>query len=685
MKKANFATKTWGFIKEHRLVVLYFLFAICIEMVAVFAVEGNPFMTRPLLSLGLLLFLCGVLFTVKGTRARTLVGGVFLITQAVIDLVFSVIFDMTDQYFDFGMLNLKNDAFGILESIPVNFLTFYSGVFFCAVYIIYGVRVSHRHKRAKSGKRSIFWHLGVCASGLAVLCTSFYVYFPGNTNKYEEMVNGRAESAYSAYGMIGNALGEFGSAAFADPGRMENAEIEAFIYGDDSAAYVSQPTEYFGISEGKNVVVILCESFEWYAFMRSERNPNELNISADDLAMLYPNLTKMYNESVAMTNFHSREKTDISETLSIMGSYPTDAYVNYDYAHNEMPQTTPNILKLLTNDDIQCRSYHDGFKAFYNRDKVHDSFGFEFLTDMYDMEKYSNELEKQGYDEIFHNYMEEGERNLDSQMIEICKNEMFPTDKRFYTYITSITMHGVYYERDNLATHREKLLKVYTPDEENADEMILFNYMQTAMELDTAIGVMMQDLEAKGLLDNTVIAMFGDHQAYYQQLSNYVKNIKKYKNTEGDYTDLFKVPFMIYDQDLTAKIRNDHPEYKNKPITIDKFTCTSDIMPTLLDLLGIRYYTNLYYGTSVFHDDVSVLYSRAYNIFVSDGIVGRSVNTLLFRDTDVTDERLALHQATATKLVEKIKYCDYIFLQDYFDTDETLQKFQSKMLALNAK
>ena len=679
----KFASKVWNWIRENSLIVLYFIFAIGIEMVAVYAVEGDPFMTRPFLSLGLLLFICGILFLFKSNRARLVIGSILLIGQAIVDLVFSVIFDMTDQYFDFGMLNLKNDAFGILESIPVNFITFYSGLFFCVLYIIYGMRRTYYHKQAKKGKKSFIWHIGVCVSGLAILCGSFAIYFPGNTNKYEDMINGKVESAYSAYGMIGNAIGEFGGAMFYDPGTMPDEDIETFIYGDGSEKYISQPTEYFGVSKGKNVVVILAESLEWFAFMRDARNPNELDISPETLKILYPNLSKFYEQGISMTNFHSREKTDISETLSIMGSYPTDSYINYDYTYNEMPHTMPNLLKELSSEPIQCRSYHNGFKTFYKRMDVHKSFGFEFLTDMYDMEDYSNEIEAAGGEEIFYNWMEEGQRNLDSEMIEICKEEMFPTNERFYTYITTITMHGVYYERENLAKHREKLLQYYQPDEDDDDEMILYNYMQTAMEFDAAIGCMMDDLEKKGLLDNTVIALFGDHPAYYQQLSGYVKNIKKYKNTEGNYTDLFKVPFIIYDQDLAKQMRQDNPEFTNKPITVDKFTCTADIMPTLLDLLGIRYYTNLWYGTSAFAEKQSVLYSRAYDIFVSDGIVGRSVNNLLFRDDSVTDEMLETYKATGVELVEKIKHCDYIFLQDYFDGKGKLDLFHQKMHAIN--
>ena len=667
--------KIWNWLKVNRLVAIYFVFATVIETVAVLAVEGSPFMTRPFLSLGLLFFICGVLLLVKSNRARLIIGAILIGLQIILDLVFSVIFDMTGQYFDFGMLNLRNDAFATLEGLSVDFITFYVGLLCCILYIVYGLRMTRKHKKVTERKRSAFFYAGLSLAGVATMGISFVAYYPRNTNKYEEMINGKAASAYSAYGMIGNVVGELLGAVFQDKSSMPSDQIDEFIYKTPSS-----PTEYFGKAKGKNVVVILAESLEWFAFMNGDEYPNALGLSDGDLQALYPNLWEFYQGSVAMTNFHSREKTDISETLSVMGCYPTDAYINYEYADNEMPYTVPNILK-QQNADMQFRSFHNGFKTFYNRDDAHKAFGFEYLTDMYDMEKKGMK-----------NYMEDGERNLDSDMIRVCKDEMFPTDKPFFTYITTITMHGVYYERDNLETQRNKLLEKVSALYEGATEIkqkddegdprpapycymteeeeILFHYMTTVIELDNAIGCMMEDLENKGLLDNTVIAMFGDHNTYYQQLSNYVKDIDDYDTTRK-YTDLYNVPLMIRDSGIGHQV-------------IDKFTCTSDIAPTILDLLGVRYYENMFYGRSVFSDKTSALYSRAYDIFVGDGIVGTSVNKLVYRSPLVTDDQLTAFKTEATALVEKIKHCDYIFKQNHFGKDASLAKFRTKMQEINS-
>ncbi len=669
MKMKAIAKSVWDWIKNNRLAALYFVFAILVEMIAVWEVEGSPFMTRPFLSLGLLTFLSAIILLVKNNYIRLSIGAVLLIAQAILDLVFSVIYDMTGQYFDWGMLNLRNDAFGILESIPVNFVTFYAGLFFSVVYIIYGLRVARGNKKLKTRRFTFLYYIGVAVMGIVTFGISFVAYYPSETNKYEDMINGRVESAYSAYGMIGNVLGEFTSMVTAEKTTIPDNEIAQFIYKEKS-----EQTEYFGISKDKNVVTVLSETLEWYAFMRNEEHPNALGLSDAQFAALYPNLTNFYNQSVKMTNFHAREKTDTAETLSFLGSYPTDVIVNYDYPNNTIPTTVPNVLKEFVDPDIQALSFHNGFKSFYNRANAHQTFGFEYITDMDDMDD---------LDENFVNYGTE-ERNLDSQMIEACKDMMFPTDKRFYTYITTITMHGMYYKRDNLENHRNVLLQavadanLYPEDSDEEDapycymskqEEILFHYMTAAMEYDRAIGCMMQDLEDKGLLDNTIIILFGDHNAYYQELSAYVKDIYDY-DTDRKYTDWYKIPFMIYDQNLGAQ-------------TIDKFTCTADIVPTLFDLLGINYYENLYFGNSVFSDKQSVLYSRSYDLFIREGIVSRSVNNLLYLE-DGRESELEDFRAEGVALVEEIRICDHIFSQDYFGNEANLALYKQKMREINS-
>ena len=257
-------------------------------------------------------------------------------------------------------------------------------------------------------------------------------------------------------------------------------------------------------------------------------------------------------------------------------------------------------------------------------------------------------------------------------------------------------MHGMYIPRDNLLQEQEmlenRLQMIYTAGDYEIvkgredlnepycymtdEEEILFYYMLTALDTDKALGQLKADLSKKGLLEDTIIVVFGDHNAYYHGLSNYVKDIEDY-DTDRKFTDLYNVPLMIYNKGWSDQMPNEER-------IIDKFTCTADIVPTLLDMLGIKYYTNLYYGNSVFSDKQSVLYTRAYDNFISDGIVARSVNKLLYRGQNVTDAQFNAYKTEATELVQRIKYCDYIFKQDYFGTKANLEKFQQNMRLINA-
>lgn len=732
MEKGKIWKNIYAWIKENRLAVLYFVFAVCIEMIAVFTVEGNAFLSRPFIALGILLLFTALVLLIPSDKARFIVYAVLLAVQGILDLVFAVIYDMTGQYFDFAMLNLRNDAFAILENIPVNFITFYSALFFCLVFLVYGLRMTHEKTHVRVGKRSAAFYALAAAVGVATTGVALVSYYPrsNGVDKYEEMINGKAGSAYSAYGMMGNLFGELYGVAFKDTSKLSNDDIENFIYAKQST-----PTEYFGLSKGKNVITILAESLEWYAFLSADEAfddyPNALPLTSTQMEELYPNLRAFYRDGLVMSNFHSREKTDIAETISIMGSYPTEAYINYDYEENTLPHTVPNVMDALREESMSKKSFHNGFKTFYNRDKAHVAFGFEGMTDMYDMAEIADAWKKEGVEEekVFHNSMYAdsgaggGLRNLDSEMVYTARNLIAPLDaskqatantqtgveyldynkgESFYSYITTITMHGVYYERDNLKEEQSRLAEmlseiyqsgVYEKVAGKEDlpspycymtdkQEILFQYMVTALDTDKAVGLLKADLEKKGLLDDTVIVLFGDHNAYYHGLSNYVKDIDNKDlddyDADGKFTDLYNVPLMIYDQDLTQKL----DETKNSHI-VDKFTCTADIVPTVLDLLGLNYYSNLYYGNSVLSDKQSVLYSRAYDNFFSDGIVASSVNNVLYRHEAVTDEQLAAYKAEGAALVEKIRYCDYIFRQDYFAQEGKQAMFEEKIRAIN--
>lgn len=180
-------------------------------------------------------------------------------------------------------------------------------------------------------------------------------------------------------------------------------------------------------------------------------------------------------------------------------------------------------------------------------------------------------------------------------------------------------------------------------------------------DLDKAIGLMFSDLRKKGLLDTTTIVLTADHNTYYNRLSNYAKKIETQYNSE-----LYRVPMIIYDKKLTKAM-----EGANESREIDKFTTTSDVIPTILDLFGIPGYDTLHLGSTILNKEKeSIIYSRAYNIFINDKFIGYSFNNLKYEDLEATAEDKDAFKARALEHLRKLQIIDKVFYSDYFSNYE---------------
>ena len=722
------------FLKSNVLVWIYFALVCLIELVAVCVTSGKFYIRSPWIFLLVQMLIVLILLTIPSNKSRHIAASILLCVFMIVNLIFIVIFEMTETIFDYGMFNLRNDAMGILESVPINFIYFSVCLFLISLYIVFGRRYASRGEKP-IGIR--FWSVPLSVLTIVSLCTGLYF----NNKEFEQNVEDKlyrtSEASYCEYGIIGNFLNELTKGMFfthVDLG--DEAELEAFIYNTDDIYYSNFESEEY------NVITILSESLEWHSFMQDAElfvNGHNIENGEQVLRELYPNLYAFYDSSLVMSNFYAREKTDIAENLSFLGSYPTNVYINYDFPNNAMASTMANTLKAL-DEDIVTRSFHNGSYTYYNRNKELISAGFD--------EFYATE-QMVGMGMTDHSA--KGERNLDTDMIETCADLMFPTDQRFYTYITSITMHGQYTYRKNLnelgyyAKLNEHGIYAMSGDSYEAfNHNNFYYYCACVMEFDRALGVLMRELETRGLKDNTIIAIFGDHNTYYSSLSNYVKGIETTKHS--NYTNLFRVPLMIKTPNMAVvenylsttfvdeikteilnqnagisevdaenmakeKVANRYVVTKSGETTqimVKKFMCTADIVPTLFDIMGINVYGNLYFGHSAFEVQESVLYSRAYDIFITDNMYFSSLNNIKYIRKDGVaisydpankyadlstydrEDYINIVEIEAKKLLKKLSVCNRIFYNDYFartnlvETNKTnMEIYKQKLLDIN--
>ncbi len=659
-----------AFCKVNYLMCGYIVAAIIIELTGVAVTSDRFYMTEPWLFLSFVILVCLISQFLPGHKSRYALFMVALTANFIFDMIFIVVYDSTGgTVFDYAMINLRNDAITILETIPFSFTHLFVSAVIMAVYGTLGFKFTKIMPKPNVARSSVITTAALTALTLSTNIMTVYIsneHYDSNDLKYKLYQN--ETGTYSNKGIVGNFYNELvRGMLFSKIDYGDENELKSFIYGK-----TTEPTPLTGIADGYNVVTILCESFEWFTFLYDEVDfPNGFAKTVSNgemtdaevkqkLRELYPNFYRFYesDSTVVLNNSHSLEKTDISENKSMLGNYPLFQYINYDYPDNSLPYSIPNVLKTLYG--VESNSFHNGYKTFYNRNDFHTNvLGFKSFTAAEDI--YEATQDGGGV----------GERNLDSVMFDTCKQQMFPVTRRFNTYITTITQHGQYAYRDNLQPYYDKLDKAgllpYVEDDANANA--LRYYCAAGMDTDKAIGIMLDYLEANDIADNTIITLFGDHNAYYQGVSNYAKGI--YSSEHPAYTDLYRVPVMI-------KVGNAN---LGNPI-INKFTCVADIYPTVLDLLGITMFKNLNYGVSAFSEEPSILYSRAYDKFMTDKVYFNTLSKLIYLAPGTDEKYLGSVERTASALLEKISHVNRIFAYDYFKGNKT-DEFNTRLKTIN--
>lgn len=673
-KAAELGAKTLLFCKQNYLMLGYILASLIIELTGVAVTSGKFYMTAPWLYFTFVAIFALISIYLPGHKSRYVLFVVALAFNFCIDILFIVIFESTGgTIFDYAMITLRVDAMMIVSGIPINFTYMFVSAVVISLYCVLGHMLKTRMPKPDREKITRVVTSSLLAGVLtANMLAVYFTNYKNNANDLRYKIYQQETGTYSNQGIVGNLYSELVRGLFfsgIDLGDVD--EMNRFIYSG-----VALPTAMTGRAKDFNVVTVLCESFEWFTFLYdAERYPNgfarvekptddgkpDKNGNADEppkeeqiaqvraaLRELYPNLYRFYesDSTVILDNSHSLEKTDISENKAILGNYPLHEYINYSYPYNSVPYSMPNIMKNMFG--VESNSFHDGTNTFYNRNVHHvNALGFESYTSSENMNITSDESGL-------------GQNNLDSEMMESCKAEMFPTDRRFNTFITTITMHGPYAERKNLQEYYDKLDEYgLLPYTEGDDELNALRYYCAAgMDFDKAIGTMLDYLDENGLADNTLITLYGDHNAYYGGLSNYVKNI--YSTSVPNYTELYRVPVMI-------KVGN---ESLGNPY-VEKFTCVADIYPTILDLLGVAAFTNLTYGNSAFSYESSVLYSRAYDKFLTDKIYFNSLNNIIYKSADVTEDYKKEIENKSLALLDKISHVNRIFAGDFFKGRES--------------
>lgn len=373
----------------------------------------------------------------------------------------------------------------------------------------------------------------------------------------------------------------------------ENAKTFREYY--ESKEQDIKTNEYTDRLKGKNIIVIHAESIQNFLL--------DTQFNGVDLM---PNLKRLANEGLYFSNFYAQESvgtssdTEFTFNTSLMPANSGTVFVSY------WDREYVTIPKLLKEQGYYTFSMHGNNCTFWNRNNVHKEFGYDRFY-CYTKDYKINETVGLGL----------SDKSFFKQSTDIIAKIKQKNDK-FYGLAIMLSNHTPFNNNGKDISDFDVSMN-YQKQDEVTGEMIdanapfmegtkLGSYFKSAHYADEALGEFIEQLDQKGLLENTAIVIYGDHDAKvkkseYTKYYNYVpetdsildRDDPNYKEIDYFTYELNrKVPFIIWTKDDTVQ----HKEVK-------KVMGMYDVLPTLGNMLGIH--SKYALGHDIFSTDENVV------------------------------------------------------------------------------
>ncbi|NFG41705.1 LTA synthase family protein [Clostridium botulinum] len=299
-----------------------------------------------------------------------------------------------------------------------------------------------------------------------------------------------------------------------------------------------EDNEYKGLLKGKNVIFLQIESLENFV-INQKTNGKEIT----------PFLNKLASEGLYFNNFYEQNNAGNSIDCDFMintSIYPLGNKITaLNYGENVYPNSLPRILQ---KDGYFTISSHAELPNEFNWTELHkNSFG---ANELWTINDYIYE-ESVGYGL--------SDKSFLSQTADKLKDIKQP----FFIQLPTLSNHGPF-DLD------EKYRQLNLPDEVN--DSYLGGYFESVLYTDNQLEMFYNKLNESGLLDDTVLVIYGDHTGVHKYYNEDIQDID-YENNWWDEVD-HKIPLIIYSKNMEHKI-------------VNKTGGQIDILPTICYLLGI--------------------------------------------------------------------------------------------------
>ncbi|MBO4883155.1 MAG: LTA synthase family protein, partial [Lachnospiraceae bacterium] len=359
---------------------------------------------------------------------------------------------------------------------------------------------------------------------------------------------------------------------------------------------------------------------------------------------LTPTLYRLATKGINFNNYYQPVwggSTSTGEYSNMTGLIPA-----YGVASMKMTIYNNNYYTIgnhLMRQSYFSRAYHAHVGSYYDRNLTHENLGYEkFIAK-------GSELD------ITTQWPES-----DLEMMEATVDD-YIDHQPFSIYYMTVSGHTNYNWAGNAMSgkNRGAVDDLDRPTPVKA-------YLAANLEFEYAMEYLVNRLEEAGIADDTVIVIGNDHYPFglEQERSD------NFKNALGD----------LYGYDYVTPWERDHNRLiiwsgcleDMDPIVVDDPVYSLDIVPTLLNLLGLPFDSRLYVGRDVFSDQMPLVIWSNYNWMTDKACFtgGQGVKAFEGFEDEVTDEYIKMVSSTvANKFVFSKAVLDYNYYNILFDSE----------------
>ncbi|MDQ0973986.1 lipoteichoic acid synthase [Neobacillus niacini] len=517
-------------------------------------------------------------------------------------------FSTVPSYYDVKQIYQSNSVGGTVALLgsPYDFLFFLDTILIVPVMWFF-------KKRATSFVSAKRWAVSFGCIGLIMTVIAFR--YPLIDVSYFAKKHGYIQSQFvQAYE---NSLGT----AFASQEYMSEKELEK-LKGNKYVPAAEHST--FGLAKDRHVFIIQWESLQEFT-INQKINGQEIT----------PNLNAFLKESAYFDNVYQQigaGNTSDAEWLMHTSLYPEGMDPTVNTLEGE---EIPSLVRTLKKNGYGAATYHADDITYWSRDKLYPALGFDYI---YTSNEIPNEKEI-GFgpaDEVLFKFVDE---QLPKQL---------KTHEKMYSNIITLTSHTPFEMPEEYE---------FLDLPENFKETYVGNYFQSVRYTDEQIGLFIKQLKKLGIYDESVILIYGDHSGLHgAPVTEKDKTIlKEVLGHEYTMQDRFVVPVLFTVPGLFTG-----EKYSNLGGQVD-------LMPTLLNLLGIEHDTQMI-GHNLFHYKKNLLGMRYYlpgGSFISDKTFYTAPSAKL--PASIYDRKTMKKTKNTNRLQESIdntlaimEYSDYI-------------------------